>query len=121
MFQIGRDKWISDAEFKTLPRNEWLQCKVMEWRVIDEDMNWVAVMFPWGQCCDMDGCIKAAQVRWPKVQAISTINQNGIDTFYHKGSFSDAAPQKHDKWFANSRGPKPAGFEDAPYSDEPCR
>jgi hypothetical protein len=121
MFQIGRDKWISNEEFKTLPRNEWLQCKVMEWRVINEDLNWIAVMFPWNQCCDMRGCIRRAQELMPNVQAISTINQNGIDTFYYKGSFSDSSPLNPDNWFSSCRGPKPAGFEDAPYSDQPSR
>ena len=119
MFQIGHDKWISNAEFNKLKRDDLVQCTVMEWRVIDQDMKWLAVMFPWNHCCSMSGCIKRAQQRMPDVQAISTINQEGIDTFYYKGRFSNAQPQDPDKWFASRRGPKPAGFEDAPYSDEP--
>ena len=115
MFQIGRDKWISNEEFKTLPRNEWLQCKVMEWRVINEDLNWIAVMFPWNQCCDMRGCIRRAQELMPNVQAISTINQDGIDTFYYISPGFDEFP---DEWRAMNGGPKPPMFQEAPYASE---
>jgi hypothetical protein len=68
-----------------------------------------------GDCCDMTGCIKRAQELMPDVRAISTINQEGIDTFYY---ISPGFGEFPDEWRSMNGGPKPPMFQEAPYASE---
>jgi len=114
MIKFGSENYLSNREYDELDRDDLVQCRIIKWVVVDYDQKWLAVLFPWGNCCDMDGCIKRAKEHMPKVERISTINQNGIDTFYSKDTYGN-------RWSASRRGPRPPGFETAPYSDEPGR
>ena len=118
MWKLGYENWISNEEADKLDRDDLLQCSVFEWKIVDYDKKWLAVFFPWNHCCSMYGCIKRAQQLMPDVRAISTINQEGIDTFYYKGNVATNTQSTPDEWFSSSRGLKPPGFEHVPYSED---
>lgn len=113
--KFGESNYISDEEYDALERDELLQCKYIKWITVDMKKRWLAVLLPWDDCVDMTGCIKRAQERMPDVQAISTINQDGIDTFYY---LSPGFDEFDDEWRAMDGGPKPVGFQDAPYAND---
>ena len=115
MMKFGTDNYLSNKEYDKLKRDDLLQCHYIKWMTVDESMRWLAVLLPWNDCVDMTGCIKRAKERMPDVQAISTINQDGIDTFYYLSPGFDEFPAE---WRAVNGGPKPPMFQEAPYASE---